>query len=254
MGYPSDLTEDEWSLIAADFKPTSKRGHACKHNKKTIVDAIFYVLKGGITWRMMPNDLPPWQTVYDHFSKWNKLGVWERIVDRLNQIVRLKANRKAIPSYGIIDAQSVKTQYASEERGIDGGKKVKGHKRPIIVDVLGNLLHVSVHAANKSDTIAACDVLERASEKYPSILAYSGDAGYRGSAVKFTDEKLNLTLHISEKIKDTWAVLPKRWVVERTFSWLNNFRRLAKDFEILTGTVENMIRIAMIKITLAKCV
>jgi putative transposase len=198
--------------------------------------------------------LPPWQTVYDHFSKWNKLGVWERIVDRLNQIVRLKANRKAVPSYGIIDAQSVKTQYASEERGIDGGKKVKGHKRHIIVDVLGNLLHVSVHAANKSDTIAACDVLERASEKYPSILAYSGDAGYRGSAVKFTDEKLNLTLHISEKIKDTWAVLPKRWVVERTFSWLNNFRRLAKDFDILTGTAENMIRIAMIKITLAKCV
>ena len=134
---------------------------------------------------------------------------------------------------------------------LDGGKKVKGHKRHIIVDIMGNLLHVSVHAANKSDTVAACDVLERASEKHSSILAYSG---YRGTAVKFTDEKLNLTLHISEKIKDPWAVLPKRWVVERTFAWLNNFRRLSKDFEILTATSENMIRIAMIKLTLEKCV
>jgi len=116
--------------------------------------------------------MPSWQTVYDHFRKWNKLGVWERIVDRLNQIVRLRANRKTVSSYGIIDAQSVKTQYASEEREIDGGKKVKGHKRHIIVDVLGNLLHVGVYAANKSDTIAACDVFERTSEKYPSILAF----------------------------------------------------------------------------------
>ena len=254
MSYPSDLSEKQWDIIKSAFDPKSERGRPTTHTKKSIVDAILYVLKGGITWRMMPNDLPPWKTVYDHFSRWNKTGVWERILDSLNKIRRQKVGREAESSYGIIDAQSVKTQYASEERGIDGGKKVKGHKRHIIVDIMGNLLHVSVHAANKSDTVAACDVLERASEKHPSILAYSGDAGYRGTAVKFTDEKLNLTLHISEKIKDTWAVLPKRWVVERTFAWLNNFRRLSKDFEILTATSENMIRIAMIKLTLAKCV
>jgi len=119
---------------------------------------------------------------------------------------------------------------------------------------LGNLLHVNVHAANQSDTKAACHVFERCVEKYPSIEAFSGDAGYRGTAVKFVDEALDMELHISTKIKDGWAVLPKRWVVERTFSWINNFRRLAKDFEILTATSENMIRIAMLKLTVAKCV
>ena len=189
----------------------------------------------------MPSDFPPWKTVYDHFSRWNKKGLWENTLEKLNRMRRERLGRKANPSYGIIDAQSVKTQYASEDRGIDGVKKVKGHKRHIIVDVLGNLLHVSVHAANMSDTKAVCDVLERTSEKYPSIEAYSGDAGYRGSAVIFTDETRNLVLHISHKIKDTWAVLPKRWVVERTFSWLNNFRRLSQDFEILTATSDHLI-------------
>jgi putative transposase len=237
-----------------EFDPTSRRGSGCKHSKRTIVDAILYVLRGGIQWRLMPKDFPPWKTVYGHFSKWNKRGVWEKCLDRLNTLARKKAGRAALPSYGIIDAQSVKTQYASDERGIDGGKKVKGHKRHIVVDILGNLLHVRVHAANLSDTKSACDVLEAAVDKYPSLEAFSGDAGYRGSAVEFTSKKLGMTLHISEKIEGKWAVLPKRWVVERTFSWLGHFRRLSKDFEILPATAENMIRIAMLKITLAKCI
>jgi len=131
---------------------------------------------------------------------------------------------------------------------------VKGHKRHIVVDILGNLLHVSVHAANLSDTKSAGDVLSAVADKHPSIKAFSGDAGYRGSAVEYADKKLGMTLHISEKIEGKWAVLPKRWVVERTFSWLGGFRRLSKDFEILPATAENMIRIAMLKITLAKCV
>ena len=160
---------------------------------------------------------------------------------------------RPLPSYGIIDAQSVKTQYASEERGIDGGKKVKGHQRHIVVDILGNLLYVRVHAANLSDTKSACEVLEGAASKFPSLKAFSGDAGYRGTAVEFTSTKLGMTLHISAKIEGQWAVLPKRWVVERTFSWLGHFRRLSKDFEILPATAENMIRIAMLKLTLAKC-
>ena len=123
-----------------------------------------------------------------------------------------------------------------------------------MVDILGNLLYVKVHAANLSDTKSACEVLEGAADKYPSLKAFSGDAGYRGTAVDFTSKELDMTLHISEKIEGKWAVLPKRWVVERTFSWLGNFRRLSKDFEILTATSENMIRIAMLKITLAKCI
>lgn len=174
-------------------------------------------------------------------------------VGRLEQATAKKNRRAPRPSYGIIDSQSVKTQYDSEERGIDGGKKVKGRKRHIVVDVLGNLLHVQVHAANLHDTVGACEVLRRCAEKHPSLQAFSGDAGYRGTAVRYVNDTLGMTLHISEKIKDGFAVLPKRWVVERTFAWLGSFRRLAKDVEILTATAENMIRIAMLKLTLAKC-
>ena len=237
-----------------EFEPVSRRGNSHKHAKRTIVNAILYVVKGGIQWRLMPNDFPPWQTVYDHFSRWNKHGVWERALDQVTANRRKKAGRATLPTYGIIDAQSVKTQYDSEERGIDGGKKVKGHKRHIVVDILGNLLYINVHAANLSDTKSACDVLAEVRDKYPSLQAFSGDAGYRGTAVDFTAKELNVPLHISEKIEGKWAVLPKRWVVERTFSWLGNFRRLSKDFEILPATAENMVRIAMLKITLAKCV
>ncbi|WP_342450248.1 IS5 family transposase [Thiorhodococcus minor] len=227
------------------------RGRPCSHPRKRIVDAILYVVKSGDQWRMLPNDFPAWQTVYDHFSRWSKRGVWEAALDALNTRRRAKCARAPSPSYGIIDSQSVKTQYASEERGIDVGKKVKGRKRHIVVDILGHLLHVSVHAANHNDTVAACPVLERAAEKHPTIRAFSGDAGYRGMAVKSVDEVLGLELHISQKIQDQWAVLPKRWVIERTFAWLGLFRRLSKDVEILTATAENMIRIAMLKKTLA---
>lgn len=251
--YQSDLSEAEWVRIKHHFEPKDRRGSGRKHARKAIVDAILYVTRGGIQWRQLPHDFPPWQTVYDHFSNWNKRGVWEAALEEVNQLHRTDKGKAATPGYGIIDSQSVKTQYASEERGIDGGKPVKGRKRHIVVDTPGNLLHVGVHAANQTDTKAAAPVLERTAEKYPRLEAFSGDAGYRGSAVSFVDETLQLTLHIATKLGEGFTVLPKRWIVERTFAWLGGFRRLAKDFEILTATAENFIRIAMLKITLAKC-
>ena len=135
-------------------------------------------------------------------------------------------------------------------------KKIKGHKRHIVVDILGNLLYVKVHAANISDTIAAVPILEKTVQIYPTIKAFSGDLGYRGTAATFVSKKLKLTLQISEKRvhePGPFKVIPKRWIVERTFAWLGGFRRLAKDFEILVTTAENMIRIAMLKLTVAKC-
>ena len=123
-----------------------------------------------------------------------------------------------------------------------------------MVDTLGNLIQIIVHAANQHDTKAGCDVLKAAAEKHPTLDAFSGDAGYRGTSVDFVESVLKLKLHISQRIKDTFAVLPKRWIVERTFAWLGNYRRLSKDYEILTRSAENMVRIAMIHITLAKCV
>jgi len=165
-----------------------------------------------------------------------------------------KNDRRATPSYGIVDSQSVKTAYASEGRGYDGNKKTKGRKRHIVVDTLGNLIEVLIHAANEHDSKSGCEVLKKAAAKHASLEAFSGDAGYRGTAVEFVEATLGLKLHISQKIKDAFAVLPKRWIVERTFAWLGNYRRLSKDFEILAASAENMVRIAMIQVTLAKCV
>ena len=133
------------------------------------------------------------------------------------------------------------------------GKKVKGRKRHIAVDILGNLLHVKVHAANIHDTISGCNIFEKTLDKLPSIQAFSADAGYRGTSVNYVQDTLKLIIHISKKIKDIFAILPKRWIVERTFAWINNFRRASKDFEILTSSAENIVRIAMIKVTLKKC-
>ena len=130
------------------------------------------------------------------------------------------------------------------------GKKVKRH---IAVDILSNLLHVKVHAANINDTKAGCDVFQKALRKYPSIKSFSGDAGYRDTSVEYVHNILNKVLHISKKIKDEFAILPKRWIVERTFAWINNFRRASKDFEILTSSAENIVRIAMIRLTIKKC-
>lgn len=147
----------------------------------------------------------------------------------------------------------MKTASYNEDRGIDGGKKVKGRKRHIIVDTLGNLISIVVHAANIHDTKGGCRVTQQAARKHESIQGFSGDQGYRGTTVEFVENKLNLKMDISEKIKDGFAVLPMRWVVERTFAWLGHYRRLSKDYEILTRSAENMVRIAMLRLTVAKC-
>lgn len=124
--YDSDLSNEEWAIIAHHFEPKDRRGNAHKHSKKSMVDAILYVVKGGITWRLLPHDFPPWKTVYDHFRRWNKQGTWAAALDEITQLHRQKAGREPTPSYGIIDSQSVKNQYNSEHRGIDGHKKNKG--------------------------------------------------------------------------------------------------------------------------------
>jgi putative transposase len=173
--------------------------------------------------------------------------------ERDHGVTAKKPAQASTPRYGLIDSQSVKTQYGSEEQGIEGHKKIKGRKRHIVVDTLGNLLPVQVQAANHADPIAGCAVLERTARKYPTVEAFCGDQGYRGTAVTFVHEHLALALPIVPRLGAGFVVQPKRWIVERTFAWLGHFRRLAKDVEILTGTAENMIRIAMLKITLAKC-
>ncbi|SFE27121.1 putative transposase [Nitrosomonas sp. Nm166] len=175
-------------------------------------------------------------------------------MDEINEIHRKKAAKSQPPGLGIIDSQSVKTVSYSDCRGFDGGRKIKGRKRHIVVDTPGHLIQVIVHAANTHDTKAAHFVLHAAVEKFPRISIFSGDAGYRGTAVDFVEQVPGLKMHISERIQDTFAVLPIRWIVERTFAWLGNFRRLSKDYEIRARSAENMVRIAMLRLTVAKCV
>lgn len=124
--YPSNITDKQWHKISHFFNRSDPRGSLGYHTKRDIVNAIFYIVKGGIQWRMLPKDFPPWQTVYDHYRRWNKRGIWEKVLDTLNTKYRVQSGRTPSPSYGIIDSQSVKTIYKSDDRGIDGGKKNKG--------------------------------------------------------------------------------------------------------------------------------
>ena len=157
-----------------------------------------------------------------------------------------KKGRNCKPSYMIVDSQSVKTNYEGEAIGFHGGKKVKGCNRQIAVDSQGNIWSVYVHGANTADTKGGCNLAEKVFEELPSVQAICADAGYRGSFVDYVKQTLDKTVHISEKIKDGFAVIPKRWVVERIFSWLNGNRRLSKDYEKTTSSSESQILIANI--------
>jgi len=164
--------------------------------------------------------------------------------DSIGKKTRATAKRKPGPTYGIIDSKSVKTTLACEDRGIDGGKKIKGRKRHIVVDTMGNLLAVKVHAANIHDTKSGINPAKSAYEKYPTIKKFCGDAGYRKSFEEAVAEQLGLAVDISKRIKPEFEVLPKRWVVERTFAWSDNSRRLSKEFEIKTAHAENIFMIS----------
>ena len=156
------------------------------------------------------------------------------------------------PTYAIIDSQSTKTMYASEERGIDGGKKIKGRKRHIVVDIMGNLLSVCVHAANIHDTKAGINPAKKAYEKYPSIERFCGDEGYRNSFEMDVLCEFGLGVDISKRIKPVFEILPKRWIVERTFAWADNSRRLSKDYEISTASAEAMFMISHSRLLLRR--
>jgi putative transposase len=247
MKYPSDLTSKQWRQIKQVFD-NSKRGdtgkHLQLHRKRRLVNAALYLNKTGCQWRQMPHDYPKWQTVYSFYQRAAASGLWEKICGMLVKKSRIAAGRSANPSYALIDSRSVKTASAAENRGYDGGKKVKGRKHHIVTDILGNLLFVQAHAANIHDSAAGGKVIEGALLKYPSLAGVCGDAGYR-KTFEEDAEKLGLTVDIIQRIADAgWAILPKRWRVERTLSWLKGSRRLSKDYEITSLSVENMIMIS----------
>ena len=244
--YPSDLTKKERKVIEPLLPPT--HGNQAL-SLLTILDAIFYLVKTGCQWRALPHEYPSWPSVYYHFAKWSKDGTLEAINTALCKADRRKRGRKETPTGALIDSQSVKTAKEASEVGFDGGKMINGHKRHSLTDTVGNMLNVVVTAANVSDIVGGKLLIGKVVDTFSTIEKIWADGSYRGSMVDWVRETLDAELEIvmREEGQKGFKVQPKRWVVERTFAWLGNYRRLSKDYERLTRNSEGMIYLASIK-------
>jgi transposase len=247
--YPSDLTDAQWALVEPMLPLIKEPGRVPKHPRRDIVDAILYVVRTGCSWRQLPVDFPPWQTVYWQFKQWEKRQVTQRILDELREQIRLEHGRAAEPTAGIIDSQSVKgaDTVAADSRGYDAGKKINGRKRFIVTDTLGLLITVWVLAASWQDRDGARGALIAACGVVP-IRHVFADQGFAGRLVDWAARTLRVTLEIISKPAGQrgFAVHRQRWKVERTLAWLTAHRRLARDYERQPETSETMIHWAAI--------
>jgi putative transposase len=277
--YPTDLSDAEWNYIEPHMPRPKGHGRPRLHSLREILNAIFfYVLRSGCQWRMLPHDFPRWPTVYHYFRKWGIDGTWERINRAIREHLRVRLKRDPQPSAGIVDSQSIKTTgVGGEERGYDGGKKVDGRKRHLLVDTEGFVLKAKVHSAKVLDQEGIKKLLQDADEKFPRLRHLWLDAGYKGEdkGKGWVQKALGWSVDLVERPRNpapeevlkAWAaewakedrkidwqrllpprgfrVLPRRWVVERSFAWICHNRRMAKDYERLCASGEALVYAAM---------
>lgn len=246
--YASDLSDEEFALVQPLLPAAKPRGRRPTDPRK-ILNALFYLVRAGCPWRFLPKDFPPFTTVQNRFYAWRDSGRWEQIVSVLVMAVREAEGREAAPSVVIVDSQSVKTTEAGGPKGYDAGKKTKGRKRHIAVDTLGLPIKCHVTTADIQDRDALADLLKAVSAKSPWVKLAFVDGGYAGDEtqrVAYQASRIRITVvkRTDRQVKG-FIVLPKRWIVERTFGWINRARRLAKDFEALVSSSQAWFMLAL---------
>jgi putative transposase len=276
--YPTDLSDAEFDCLAPHLPTPKPCGRPWVHTRREILDAVFYVVRTGCQWRLLPHEFPPWRTVYHYFRHWRLAGLWERLNAALRERVRVAVGRDPQPSAAILDSQSVKTTSIGGVRGYDGAKKVSGRKRHVLFDTQGLVLTVTVHAADLQDRAAVPLVLDGAGARFPRIGLVWVDQGYTGSGKDWIEAELGWTVEVVRHpphprgewvphgdlndLRTVWftwerlppapkvfrGVLPRRWVAERGFSWFGQARRLSKEYERLCASSEAMIYAAMTRL------
>lgn len=250
--YPTNITDNQWQFIKKTLNFNERKR---KYDLRIIWNAIMYLVKTGCQWRMLPKDFPKWELVYYYYSKWANAEDFDLLLSKLREKVRLKRNQNREPSLGIMDSQSVKWGNNRSLKGFDGNKKVKGIKRHIVVDKNGFLLAVMVTIANIHDNKAVDFLMKTLAYLLSPIKIILADGGYRGEIIEQVKNKFGYLIRVvirSQEKKSNFEPISKRWIIERTFAWLDNDRRLCRNYELLMENSETMVKLSAIKFLLNK--